>query len=692
MRNLRLSSLARRIDTILQGGLVRQITALLVCNVLFLALFVLISWGLGYVLSNGSAGGEDGGSRLWNIYNAYIDTGNQVGVAPGERWLALLTSLCGSVLVGGLLISTLSNIIERRVERCRSGLVRYKLSGHYVIIGADSMLADLVRQLFAKDPAAQIAIQTIQDVAQVRRKLYSRLPRAWERRIVFCYARRDAREELEAIGVAEAREVYILGDSGELDDVEYYHDSLNVDCLNLIGLICKEAARRPPLRCYLLMEYRSTFSVFQFSDIAPELKSYIDLCPFNFYETWARKVLVLNKAGRLLAQESGGAYAPIHYRPLDYRPITYDSERFVHLVIVGMSKMGEALAIEAAHIAHFPNFVRDCSRRTRITFVDSDARACSEQFRQAYPALFNLCYWNFVDAETGAVNHHTPQAEYAYLGRDFIDIEWQFVEGRIESDAVRKLLDQWADEPNALMTVAVCLNLTHQSIATALYLPESIRAKDIPVLVQQRITSAIIDNLSGELEADSNAFRRFAHLRPFGMLGDCFTPGGKLEECAKRVNLAYNHGRDIEAYLSRADVAQLCEREWAELKKEQVVKQWSNLYHASSLPTKLRSLGYQPEDLRSLHTLPEDQVELLAEVEHNRWNVEELLLGYRPLNAAEEAEYRKGKLDKRYKKHVEFVHCDIRSYSELKEESKYYDRLTSRYLPYLVTGTDATNS
>ena len=51
---------------------------------------------------------------------------------------------------------------------------------------------------------------------------------------------RVSKEELKKLYVADAKEVFILGDSGELDDVEYYHDSMNVDCLNLIGELCKE--------------------------------------------------------------------------------------------------------------------------------------------------------------------------------------------------------------------------------------------------------------------------------------------------------------------------------------------------------------------------------------------------------------------------------------------------------------------
>ena len=54
------------------------------------------------------------------------------------------------------------------------------------------------------------------------------------------HAMRDSKEELKKLYVADAKEVFILGDSGELDDVEYYHDSMNVDCLNLIGELARK--------------------------------------------------------------------------------------------------------------------------------------------------------------------------------------------------------------------------------------------------------------------------------------------------------------------------------------------------------------------------------------------------------------------------------------------------------------------
>lgn len=65
----------------------------------------------------------------------------------------------------------------------------------------------------------------------MRRRLTAGLSPEESRRIFVCYGSRDSRKELESIHVADAEEVYILGESGEIDDIEYFHDSLNVDCL-----------------------------------------------------------------------------------------------------------------------------------------------------------------------------------------------------------------------------------------------------------------------------------------------------------------------------------------------------------------------------------------------------------------------------------------------------------------------------
>lgn len=682
-------------DSNLLGNTKRQILFLLTANVAcFIIVFIL--WGVyEVILGDGqSATSGESSNFLWKVYNHYIDTGNQAEIKGNERIVAFITSFVGSILFGCLLISTLSNIIERRVEKCRSGMVRYRMSDHYVIIGADAMLPGLIHQLFSKDSRCQIVIQTTKDIEEARRKLFSQIPHEYEKRIYFCFARRDSKEELESIHIAEARELYILGDSGEIDDVEYYHDSMNVDCLYLTGIICKEHRRSEPLPCHMLMEYRSTFNVFQCSDIPKDIKEYVDLHPFNFYETWARKVLVMNKASRILSNSGMYPDSEIHYRPLDYKHIDYNSNNYVHLVIIGMSRMGEAMAIEAAHIAHFPNFIRDKKKKTRITFIDSNAREEMDKFKQSFPHLFDVSYSRFIDAETGTDTLSAPLDKYAGLGTDFIDTEWQFVHGRAESESVKNLLCHWAEDPDALMTVAACLNLTHTSIATAMYLPDSILSKDIPVLVQQRITSAIIDNISGGTETEEKYYK-YRNLRPFGMLCECLTLDNTLLEQAKRVNYVYTLTREhtdgnLDTEVTGDTDNQKCNEAWNKLKNESpIVNQWSNIYNICTIPTKLRSINIDSERIvgsYKLNSVTSDGLSHIAEVEHNRWNVEKLLLGFRPFSSEEEAEMRQTPDEKKFKnnKKAQYIHYDIREYRQLSDSTKLYDITSCKYIPFII--------
>lgn len=681
---------ARWFDQIIYGGAWKQIRFLIIIVVSLIAFSCLgVHWGSKYkmapqeevtAMAVDSLANDAFANSLWNVYNNFVDSGNLVAVNPEDRMWALIISLMGSVVLGGLLISTLSNIIERRVENCRNGLIHYKLSDHIVIIGADAMLPCLIRQLCVKEEKSTLVVQTSKDVNEVRMELFSNLTKEEEKRIVLVHALRDSKEELRLLCVTDAKEVFILGDSGEQDDVEYYHDSLNVDCLNLIGDLCREAKRKQPLKCNVLFEYQSTFAVFQFSDIDKDIKDYIDFCPFNFYETWAQKVFVKNAC----------SIREIDYKPLDYEAITYESEKYVHLVIAGMSRMGTALAVEAAHIAHYPNFIRDSKKKTHITFIDENAMREMNRFKQAYANLFDMSYATFIDTQTGITRQDTPNKAYAHLGTDFIDIEWQFVQGTIESPEVRKLLSSWCEDANALMTIAVCLNLTHHSISSAVYLPRCVYEKEIPVLVQQRITSAIIEKLSGNQKKAKEASNlRFKNLRPFGMLDDCFDLYMADELYAKRVHAVYEKSKG-KKILSELPPQEEIDNLW-QSKELKTVKKWSNIYNANAIPTKLRSVGYTKEQGDNAKHLTEEQVRRMAEVEHNRWNVEELLLGYRPVTKEEQDAIEQEPALKKIKRDKEYAHFDIRPYGDLSENSKSYDIALTRHL-LLIVRKQATES
>ena len=117
--------------------------------------------------------------------------------------------------------------------------------------------------------------------------------------------------------------------------------------------------------------------------------------------------------------------------PLDRDGIRAQSDRYVHLIVVGMSRMGVAMGVTAAHIAHYPNFVTQ-GIRTRITFIDPDAEREMNFLKGRYEPLFRLSHhtlrkFDAAGSETTSV--HTPQ-------EDFLDVEWEFVAGGIDRKSV----------------------------------------------------------------------------------------------------------------------------------------------------------------------------------------------------------------------------------------------------------------
>jgi len=76
-------------------------------------------------------------------------------------------------------------------------------------------------------------------------------------------------------------------------------------------------------------------------------------------------------------------------------------------------------------------------------------------------------------------------------------------------------------------------------------------------------------------------------------------------------------------------------------------------------------------------------LEILAEVEHNRWNMEKLLMGFRP-TSDEEHELIKADAEKKKGYKDRFIHDDIRPFSELDDAAKDIDRKLIEHIPDIM--------
>jgi hypothetical protein len=619
--------------------------------------------------------GDSFGSRIWNLTGHFLNPGsfNKGGDGNSNVWV-LFTNLMGMVFLGGLLISVFNNILERRVEKVRNGRVYYPFKKHTVIIGYDKMSIGLVKQLAAKYPHSEIVLQTIQEVPEVRHELFSNLMSGIEKKVTLVSGNRTSTEDLQKLHIDNCTEVFILGEKEEYDN-----DSLNIECLLKIHALLTTG--KPPLRCNVLFEYQSTFTVFQQQDI-DEIKDRIDFVPFSYYETWAQKVFV-NLKYEIRKKDA------IEYTPLDHQPITADSDKGVHLVVIGMSRMGVAMGIQAAHLCHFPNFVTK-GIKTRITFIDDNADREMNFLKGRYKHLFKEVDYAYRNIDDESLNF-----DNAVSKEKFTDIAFQFVKGRVENPKIQEYIAGLSTDKNIYLTIAVCFSFPPQSIAAGLYLPDEVYARQVPVLVRQEISYCTLAMLSAKKEGAG--YRKYSNVKPFGMLDNCYDLEKADDLLPMMVKYVYDHTRTENKEKGEENIVlkefpeEDIKKNWAkEWKKDDNISalKWSNRYNANTIYIKQRSLDIQPGK-----ELTPEQINLLAPVEHNRWVIEKLLMGYRAPAPEEAGDITHGK-KKEYSKRL--IHNDIRAYRYLSKDDKgicadQYDINISQALPFMLKGCTNNN-
>lgn len=627
---------------------------------------------------------------IWDVISQFADPGNiHNSNGSGGRLIALVSALLGIFCLSGLAVSSLVSIIDRSSKHWRQGLVRYKkgFTNYVVVIGNNEQAAAIVKKSL-KSGADYILLQTRKNVEQERAKLELKLDRDDEEKIVFYYGERTSSEDIADLRLEKAREVYILGEDMHSENEED-HDSFNMTCLELISQYCAsiEKLRKKnwvgeKLKCHVDFEYQSTYTIFKSTHIYKRLNENLEFIPFNIHEIWAKKVLIDNYAiipGARADESKVQRYLPIDCYKInsdEYKGIGINSDKSVHLFVVGMNQMGVALAMQVALYLHLPNFYTK-GLRTTISFVDEHAVKEGEFLQGRYAALFDLCRHRSIvcgkDEFDREWDNDDPMkkadSKYHHLGENFMDIQWEFIEGNVASDDIRDYMGKVADDPRKTCTIAVCFNNPQQSIATALYLPEKVLKRVLQVLVYQQDNFDLIKKVA----TGENEWKRYDKLKPFGMLEDCYKGDVFDNTMAKLALTVYKrctlHCSHIDALIEYSN------RMWSQ---EGIVNKLANINLVDSFNSKNRSaFSSSMEESESLIK------ECLIKAEHCRWMIEKLTVGYRPLYRDEMAsfvhpmdiveetdqceEIIKRKNQKEYLKSKNRAHLDICSYDMLKD-------------------------
>ncbi len=390
--------------------------------------------------------------------------------------------------------------------------------------------------------------------------------------------------------------------------------------------------------CHLLVQEQQTLQMLQTTDFCETIRHKIDIYPFTVGEVWSRHIV------------------------LDYEPITIQSERHVHLVIFGMGDIAEMVAIQAAHVAHYPNYIKNHSLRTRITMISENAEVQSEEFVKRYQHLFDNSYYRIVkpSEEKAVRSFHKPM--YEGEREDFVDVEWEFVEAESWNPDVREKLKLWAQDDKQLLTVVMADKDEDKNVVMSLLLPDELYQRSIPI----------------------------HQYSPHSAEYDVSMPWVQM---AKNVNYIYDrcYNDNITNWqgqvLSSVEInSKERDRLWDRLSN---VKRQSSIYNAMTIPSKMRSIGLNEDDWDKFYDISQQDIEILAQVEHNRWSVEELILGFRPCTDEEQDKIAADVKTQKDAYKARKVHYDLRAYDDLRPDGtgkpvQVYDLCLSAALPLIA--------
>lgn len=273
-----------------------------------------------------------------------------------------------------------------------------------------------------------------------------------------------------------------------------------------------------------------------------------------------------------------------------------------HAVIAGDPELCAKAATEAALTLHTAAYTADTSRRTRITVLCDSLQQVNDYVFE-YQELFDNSYWRTVDLTGDKVQTILRRPQYEGLRKDFIDVEWEFVIGRLSDPVLQRKLRRWAADTGQRLSISLCYSDTTRNDSYA----EKMRRR-LPSTVSFEIY-------------DPDPAKEASHM-------------DSLTAMARYVNYIYQTAYQSKQVPTELPEDEVCEA-WDKLDERMKT---SNMCNVMSIPVKMEILGHDRNDWDTFYALTADEIELLTAVEHNRWSVERLIQGSRPCTDEEKAE------------------------------------------------------
>lgn len=578
----------------------------------------------------------------------------------GGRWVMLfctLGSVLGVIVFGGMLISVFTNMLGRRIENYRSGRNTYVISGHTIILGYDEIVPSIIKKICDSNKDMYILLQSSLPSEVLHEKIRVSIAQEYEERIIIKNGHRTSKQDLNELRLNKSSEVFVVGDRSNEN-----HDAMNIECLEIVAELIKLSGNCSLHTITAVFEDANTYSAMVLTDLFKDIRDLgIEFVPFNFYVDWAKQMFVDCRYTDYHKDEAGN-YVIHKYRPLDGDGISPSDHRHVHLVIIGTSTFGVTLAVEAAKMLHFPNF-DGRNNRTEITFIDRNGDTEMYSFVSRYRHFFEVQSYRYG-------NELIPATKFRGQDADFLDVEFSFIKGDIYTPEIQSLLVGWAEDSQQLLSVVIPTCDSRQNLSIAMSFPDELFKCQIPIFIRQDTSGRFINKLQNS---------RYSNIYPFGMTDIAFDVQRPTRTIAECINYIYKLNQELPDLPSLKNAIMTAPHEdiyelWSQC---EVSKQWSSLYAAYSIPFRIRSMKASGLSEKDSETMSLDMLKQYGFTEHNRWNVEKLLMGFRKPEPAEDAYSLSASPEEKQlfktEKQKEFIHCHIRPYDQLETSTQAND-------------------
>lgn len=651
---------------------------------------------------------------------------NNLYIHSVNGWALFVSSIIyviGMFVFNGMIISIMTNAIERRVTNHNEGHIHYLKSGHYIIMGYDDMVPSIISDIFRKDNEAYVLMLTSAEVTVIRKKLMKSFTEERMKHIIINYGHRVSAEAYRDIRLESSKHVYIVGNRSKST-----HDAINVECVDSIcDYLQQPGISDCPKRIICVFEDLDTYSAFKTSEIFGRVRKLgIEFVPYNYYSGWAKQVFIK----REYKDQNDPTASAYQYPSVYGNGMTSEDKKYVHLVFVGTTNFAVAFAMEAAHVLHFPNFINNKKLRTRITFIDRNADKEKDEFIVRNRHFFEVQSYIYRDLTSDNSKTNAVDTRALYFGRkgnygdgekykkgidyDFLDVEFQFIKGDVFSESVQAEIGQWACEHNKKQYLSIFLALSNQreNFVMGMNMPDMVYDNEVPIFIRQDRSDNFVTNLreadkdikndpkkniysvvkGRKLVEEKGKPGRYANIYPFGMNETAYSADEKSLQRAKLINYLYCTMSSDHKFQSLFVLNSMSDEQiWTEANEHwkglSVADKWSNLYNAYIIRIKLDTLHAMRGHTCDIESLYDDEAEIMAEIEHNRWNVEKLLMGFRKPHYNEDKYEHPDHAELLTRNKKRFIHHDIRPFDKLNDIDNL-DKEFSRYIPWIMDMTE----